>query len=113
MFHYGGYDMIPGPGVWGATPERMLLARHREYPRVDLAQTSGPSGTDTCEVKLNALVDAEGVVRLARWSNGHLPRELIRAAEQGVIGKRVEPLVFEGHPVGAWTGLIARLPCPN
>jgi hypothetical protein len=109
--HYGGYDMIPGPGVWGATPARMMLARHREYPRVDLDQTSGHSGTDTCEVTLIALVDAEGVVRLAKSSNGNLPPELKRVAEQGVIGKRVEPLVFEGHPVGAWMGLIALLPC--
>jgi hypothetical protein len=111
MFHYGGFEMIPGPGVWGATPQRMMYRPRRAFPVVALPGPPRSVARDTCDVLLNALVDAQGSVLRAEPSNYDLPRELNRAASQQVVGKRVAPLVFEGHPVGAWTGLIARMPC--
>ena len=111
MFHYGGFDMIPGPGVWGATPQRMMYGPRRAFPVVALPGPPGSVARDTCEVPLIALVDSDGIVLRAEFSNGYLPRELNRTAVQQVIGARAGPVVFEGHRVSAWTGLIARMPC--
>jgi len=113
MYHYGGFDMIPGPGTWGVTPERIDRAMAKgDLPNWKGRRLNRAAGVDSpCDVPVVALVASNGRILRAEGTDFTHGAELARRAGAAAAGDSIVPLVFEGKRTSAWLGLVVTVPC--
>jgi hypothetical protein len=109
-WHYGGADLIQGPGAWGETPERIARLERGQAQRLRLQSSSGEAAHQFAQLRVSALVSPVGVVLQARCSDFKDGAELAHTAEVQLIGKHVDPVFLDGRPILAWREVVVELP---